>query len=102
MNKKQYKEMLDDVCSENCSEDNDCILKQFLLSAHPSPRLLMQMKCVDKYKKKLAKDRNKSPKKIEWGEAMEKWIEEGYAKKFADIYKEDLKYLDVYKKVMGN
>ena len=101
MNKKRYREMLDDVCSENCSEDNDCILKEFLLSAHTSPRLLTQMKCVDRFKKILAKEQNKSYKKIEWSEAMEEWIERGHAKKFADTYKEGVKYLEVYKKVMG-
>ena len=96
---KEYKNMLNDICSDYCSEEN-CILKEFLISAHTSPRLLMQMKCVEKFKKVIATKNNKNIKDITWGEAMTVWIDEGYAKKFASLYSEQCKFRDIYKKTM--
>ncbi|GAG05298.1 unnamed protein product [marine sediment metagenome] len=100
LNKREYREMLDDICDEYCSEENDCVLKEFLVSAHPSPRLLMQMKCVERFRKNIAKEQNKKHKEIEWSEAMAEWVLRGYAKKFADVYKEGEKYIATYKKVV--
>ena len=93
--------MLDGICMDYCSEDNDCVLKEFLVSAHPSPRLLMQMKCVEKFKSTLAKETNRKVKEIEWAEAMTEWVARGYALKFASIYDESIiRYDSIYKKIM--
>ncbi len=96
MNKPQYKELLNDICDENCNNE-ECILKQFLVSAHPSPRLLIQLKCVDRYKRLCE---NLDCKKMTWAEAMERWVKNGRAIKFAEAYDENKKYLDIYKEVM--
>jgi len=93
LDKKQYKEMLEDLCIDECSEKNDCTLKEFLIHLHPSPRLLMQIKCVKKFKEKMGE--------IEWNEAMERWDAEGYAEKFSKIYKEGMKFTDIYKKLIS-
>ena len=102
LNRKQYSEMLNDVCGELCSEDNECILKEFLLSAHTSPRLLMQMKCASKFKNELARREDRDPNEIELSEAMDVWVKEGYATKFSKIYEEGMRYDTLYRKVMDS
>lgn len=97
LSKRQYEDMLDDICSENCASEH-CILKAFLVSSHPDPRILIQMKCVEKYKKQLAKEHGE----ISWKKAWVSWIENGYAEKFAEVYEEELTYSKIYKEVMKN
>ena len=93
--------MLDSICSDYCSEENDCVLKEFLVSAHPSHRLLMQMKCVERFKITLANEMNKKVKEIGWAEAMTEWIARGYAEKFASLYNEDITRCDsIYNKTV--
>jgi len=96
--KQQYKELLNDICSEDCPSDHTCILKEFLVSAHPSPRLLVQLKCVDRYKKLCE---NLDCTEMSWAEAMDLWVKNGRARKFAEVYDENKKYLDIYKEVMN-
>ena len=102
LNKKEYRVMLNDICSDNCSESNDCVLKEFLVSAHNDPRLLMQMKCVEKFKEIIAQEKEEKKKDIEWSDAMGEWIKRGYAKKFAEVYEEGGKYISIYKMIMEN
>jgi hypothetical protein len=90
LSKNQYSDMLDDICAEDCPSGKYCILKMFLLSAHPDPRILIQMKCVEKHK----------DAEMSWGEAWTSWIEGGYSEKFAEVYDEGLSYTKIYKEIM--
>ena len=94
--KKEYAGLLEDVCCDYCEPGTYCILKEFLISAHPSPRLLLQLKAIDKYKMEKSKELKHD---IGWDKALELWVEEGYAKKFGDVYEEDIKFNVLYKKV---
>ena len=94
--KEEYREILEDVCSEYCEKDHYCILKEFLISSHPSPRLLLQLKCIDKFKMEESKRMDKD---VGWQWAMENWVSEGYAKKFGDYYEEQIKFSVLYKKI---
>ena len=99
LNRKQYEQMLDDICSDYCSKKN-CVLKAFLISAHPSSRILMQMKCAEKFKSVIAERTDRDVESIELSEAMETWVDEGYAVKFAEVYEEGLRYDTLYRRVM--
>jgi hypothetical protein len=99
LNRKQYKQMLDDICSDYCSQES-CVLKDFLLSAHPNSRLLMQMKCAEKFKKVISERTGRKVKDIELSESMDTWVNEGYAAKFAEVYEEGLRYDTIYRRVM--
>ncbi len=96
--KKEYAEMLEDVCCDYCEPKRYCILKEFLISAHPSHRLLLQLKAIDKLKFEVSKERKHD---ITWDVAIKIWVEEGYAKRFADVWaeNEDIKFNALYKKV---
>lgn len=86
-----------DLCSEYCEKDKWCLLKEILVSLHPDPRLLVQLKCVEKFKYEISKEENKE---IGWSEALAKWIDEGYAEKFSGIYEEDKNFRAIYNEVM--
>lgn len=94
--KKEYRELLEDICSEYCEKDHYCILKEFLVSLHPSTRMLMQLKCMDKFKYEKSKEAGED---LGWQKTIELWVEEGYAKKFAEEYNETIKFAALYKKV---
>ena len=96
LNKKQYKAMLDDLCSDQCPPEKHCVLKDFLVSGHTSPRMLMQLKCVDKYKSVFAKEKGIDADSIDWNEALTAWSERGLALKFNDIYDEECLFRDLY------
>ena len=97
LNKKQYKDMLDDLCSEFCQSE-ECILKEFLISSNASPRLLLQLRCIEKFKNVIKKRDNK--KVVEWEEAINKWSDEGYAEKYAFYYEEGMKIREIWAKMM--
>jgi hypothetical protein len=96
LEKKEYRDLLEDICSEYCEPKRYCILKEFLVSSHPSHRLLAQLKCVDKVKFEESK---KIEKDIGWTEALKIWVDDGYAKKFAEVYEENIKFSVLYKKI---
>jgi len=97
LDKGEYAELLEDVCCEYCKPNHYCILKEFLISAHPSPRLIAQLKLIDKYKFEQSK---KEDKDIGWNESLDRWVKNGHAKRFADFYDEKIKTGTLYKKIM--
>jgi hypothetical protein len=94
--KQQYRNLLNDLCSDYCSPDHYCILKEFFVHSTPSPRLLMQMKCVEKFKYERSQ---RAGRELTWAEAMQQWIDEGLANKFSTVYKDDVKFRDLYKTI---
>ena len=97
-NKQEYRDLLDDLCQEYCEKGHYCILREFLVSAHTSPRILTQLKCVEKMKFEKSKAAEKD---IGWADAMELWVSEGHAAKFAELYSDDIKFAALYKKIMA-
>ncbi len=96
--KIEYKKFLDELVSEYCSNSQYCLFKEFLISSHPDPRMLLQLKCLEKYKyEKLQKD-------INWSETLLKWVENGYAKKFGTLFSEnpDISFKEIYFKLFNN
>lgn len=97
LDKDEYKEFLDDICSEYCEVGHYCILKEFLISAHTSHRLLLQLKCIDRYKFFESK---KEDKDIGWTESVERWVKNGWAERFGRFYEETMRFKTLYKKIM--
>ena len=83
LNKEEYRELLEDLCKDYCTPKRYCILKEFLLSLHPSPRLIVQLECMDKFK---FEQSEKEDKDIGWTETIQRWVDLGYAVRFAEIY----------------
>ncbi|MFA5311723.1 MAG: hypothetical protein WC375_00225 [Methanomassiliicoccales archaeon] len=94
MGMKDYKTILDDITCDNC-DGTYCILKQILLHTHhPDARIMIQIKCVDKFK---YEESEKAKKDIGWEDAFNRWVDKGYASAFAEAYNEDLSVAKVYK-----
>ncbi len=76
--KEAYRKFLDKFCESECS-DNDCILKSFLVRMQPDVRMLVQLKCLQYF----ALEQNKE---LSREELMKKWVSEGFAKAFGELY----------------
>lgn len=89
-------EIIQDI-RKNCPCENFgyCPLEG-IVKSH-SARFLEQYKCIEAFKynesKKLGRDIGKT-------EACLKWIEEGYALAFADVYKDGMKHEEIYQKIL--
>ena len=81
--KEEYRRLLEEIGEDYCPRGTYCIFKEFLVSAHPSRRLLVQLKCMDKRKYIISKDFGYD---VGWPATMKAWIEDGHAKKFAEVY----------------
>jgi hypothetical protein len=81
--KQDYVKFLEDLVCDYCPPNHYCLLKEYLVGLQTDPRMLLQLKCLEKYKYELC---SKLGQELNWDEAILKWIEAGFAKKFADLY----------------
>lgn len=88
--------MINRVCCDDCKKKY-CLLKEIVISSHNDGRFLSQLKCVEKYK---YEESEREGSDIGWDEAHLRWVANGYAKKFADYYNEDLDPLELYTKII--
>jgi hypothetical protein len=86
--KAEYRRLLDEIGEDYCPEGKYCIFKEFIISAHPSRRLLVQLKCMDKFKLLRSRDAGND---IGWETTMRVWVDEGHAEKFSKHYGDDKK-----------
>jgi len=96
--KLEYARLLDEIGEDYCPAGNYCIFKIFLVNAHPSRRLLVQLKCMDRFKYIRSKD---SGIDIGWDITMTLWIDEGHAKKFAEVYSDFKSDKVIFKEMFG-
>jgi hypothetical protein len=92
-----HKQVLDEIC-EDCTKEY-CTLKELLLhDAKYNDRMVLQIKCVEKWK---YEESVRQRKEVTWQDAWELWMDRGYAKKFSEVYKEDIHFKELYKLVIG-
>jgi len=91
--KKRYIELLDELTDENC-KCKYCFLKKFLESLHPEPRVLVQLKCLEKFKWEKSEAEGRD---IGWNEAGLIWATEGWAVAFNAVFHEYLSIVQVYR-----
>jgi len=96
LNKQQYNKLINELCPNEC-KNRDCFLKDALCDLHPNPRLLIQIKCINKFKIFLAKEQRVKVKEINTSDAVFEWIERGYAEGFAEHYDEQKTFTQIYK-----
>ena len=94
-----HKEIIEDICSEGCcGKATYCTLKEIILHSGLSDRALEQLKCVERFK---YEESAREGKDIGWAEAHKKWVELGYASKFAEVYKDGMNNKDLYAIMMS-
>jgi hypothetical protein len=85
-----------DLRSEcQCEHIEYCPLYE--LVRHSSSRLISQHKCVEKLKYLESK---KTGYDIGWTQAYIMWVDLGYAKAFAEVYKEGMMHNEIYEKML--
>ena len=97
--KAEYRRLLEEIGQDYCPEGRYCIFKEFIINAHPSRRLLVQLKSVDRMKLLWSKDEGKD---IGWDVALQRWVESGNAKKFAEAYADTKSEKDIFKEIIGS
>lgn len=88
------KNIIKDLRSEcQCENIEYCPCAELIRS---SERLILQHKLVEKLKYIESK---KAGKDIGWTKSYELWCDEGYAKKFSEIWKEEISYTEILKQI---
>jgi hypothetical protein len=96
--KAEYRRLLDEIGEDYCPEGKYCLFKEFLINAHPSRRLMVQLKCVDRLKLLWSKDLGKD---VGWEYALQRWVDDGNAVKFAEFYTEEKHEKDIFKEIIS-
>jgi hypothetical protein len=94
--KQAQRDVVEDI-SEGCRNGKYCILKEIVLNSGMSDRLLVQLKCIEKFKFERSSWYGKD---IGWEEAHKEWIKEGYSEKFRKLYHEGASFRDIYPLIM--
>ena len=98
MTKKRFGELLEELIDENCHCDY-CFLKKFLESLHPEPRVLVQLKCLEKFKWERSQEEDRE---LDWNEAGLLWVTAGWAEAFQEEFDEELTIKEVYKRTKAS
>jgi len=93
----EYRRLLDEVGQDYCPSGCYCLFKEFLINAHPSRRLLVQLKVIDRYKWIKSKDAGKD---VGWEFALQNWVEDGNAAKFAELYTDEKPEKEIFKEII--
>ena len=96
--KAEYRRLLDEIGADYCPEGRYCLFKEFLVNAHPSRRLMVQLKVIDRYKWIKSKDAGKD---VGWEFALQNWVEEGNAAKFAEVYDDKKSDKEIFKEIIS-
>ena len=83
LKESQYDKLLDEL---DDGHHQYSFFRKYIESSHPDPRVLVQMKCIEKLRWELSEERGSE---ISWTDISNIWVEEGYAKAFADVYNSD-------------
>lgn len=80
-----------------CPHGHYCTLKEVLCRAPRKAREILQIKCVEKFKYERSHGEKRA---IEWHEAFDLWIAEGYAAAFAVVFHDGIAFAELYRAVM--
>lgn len=86
--------MLDVRSTCDCAAIEYCPFEK--LVENMADRLFEQYKCIDVFKKKASE---KAGKDIGWHVACERWVDEGYAKAFAEVWQEGMTHRQLCKAI---
>lgn len=92
------REFIEDISSGCCPRGHYCTLKEILVRVPRDARTLMQIKCIEKikYERSVRESRG-----VDWDEALDIWIEEGFAERFAELYRDGKRLNELYHDVIG-
>jgi len=92
MDPEDYASLIMELIPTDC-DCGYCFLKFYLSHCHPDRRMLIQLKCIEKFKWERSEQNSQN---CGWQAAIMAWADEGYAKAFADCYSPVLHIDDIY------
>lgn len=93
---QMLQDLLEQLCCNTCKGEY-CFLKKFLTSMNPDPFMLVQLKCIEKYK---WEESEREGTDIGWNEAGQRWAVKGFAVRFREVYVPTLSVEEVYDKIV--
>lgn len=97
ISEKKFLEVIDELSGESCGcHGKFCLWREIIKHQHTEIRTLYQIQAIYKYAYEESARENRD---IGENAAM-KWFESGLAKRFAEVYSEDLPFKEVYKRTM--
>lgn len=94
MNKHNLIQDMRDECE--CQNLKYCPLEAII---HTNTRIFEQHKLVEKFKFQRSE---LIGREVGWNEAYLLWVEEGYAKRFAEVYKEEYNHRELEERMMND
>lgn len=90
---------IEDVIKDCCPHPHEyCFLKEIVKLCGINDRVLEQIECIEKFRY----ERNQQNMgDMDLDEARILWEKEGFAKRFAEVYKEGIKNNELYGLIMG-
>lgn len=95
ISQKKFLRVIDEISEESCEcKHGFCFFREFVKNCHPDIRLLIQLECIFKFKYE-----ESERQKFDIGneKAMLIWVESGLAKRFAEVYNDNLTFKEIYK-----
>jgi hypothetical protein len=80
------RQLLEELVGESCSDGRYCFLKELMLNNGLGDYMVLQLKMMEKYQY-ITNTKNSS--NLDLNEASMRFIERGYAAKYAELYKEE-------------
>lgn len=96
-NEKRFLAIISEIAEECCCGKKYCFFRKLVETMHPDIRLLVQMKCIEKFK---YEESERQKDDIGWHKAGMEWVDQGFAKRFAEVYDEELTVKEIYKKTI--
>ena len=91
--REQNRELIEDLTHGCCHRDNYCTLKEVMVRSPRDARSLVLIKCIEKLKYERG---HAEHREIDWNEAFHIWVDEGYADRFAKLYRVGIRVPDLY------
>jgi len=97
ISEKKFKKTIDELSEESCKcHGGFCLWKKIIEHQHTDLRTLIQIQAIYKF---AFEESVRSNKDISENASL-KWFESGLAKRFAEVYDDELSFKEIYKLTM--
>ena len=93
----QNRGLIEDLTHGCCDRDNYCTLKEIMVRTPKDTRTMILIKCIEKLKYERSQA---EARELDWNEAFHVWVDEGYAGRFATLYRDGIRVADLYSVVV--
>lgn len=97
ISEEKFKRVINEISEEGCAcHGKFCTFRLIIELQHADIRMLIQLQCMLKFK---YEESARVQKDVGVSSEM-KWFESGLAKRFAEVYNEDLSFNEIYRRTV--